>query len=268
MKLSFYFPIFLAPSALAGEVLWSGIFNSSFTVADFDKWSWSNKIEPWQWYIHGNASTSRYLEVSPHFKNPADASDAQGIKITIDGTSFWNGQTMERSEIIPQTSQNIGTGHLYYHFSLMTRHENPPNQSFEHQVAFFENHFTELKYGLSFGQSGVDNTLRWCVGGVAKWTIQLNPCSWYNFAYNVNFNESTVGLWASNGSEPLREVIWPMNATTSTDSADWHIGQLRLPNNGLFNPAPEDWYWSGVYVETAPITESVAGPVSEKSRKG
>jgi glycosyl hydrolase family 131 len=59
-------------------------------------------------------------------------------KLLQDGTSFWNGQTMERSEIIPQTSQNMGTGHLYYHFSLMTRHENPPNQSFEHQVAFFE----------------------------------------------------------------------------------------------------------------------------------
>jgi hypothetical protein len=45
--------------------------------------SFSNEIEPWQWYIHGNASTSRYLEVSSDFKNPADTTDAQGIKITI-----------------------------------------------------------------------------------------------------------------------------------------------------------------------------------------
>ena len=103
---------------------------------------------------------------------------------------------------------------------------------------------------------------------MAKWTTQLSHCNWYNFAYDINFNESTVGLWVSNGSEPLRQVIYPTNvttynATTYTDSSDWHIGQLRLPNNGLFNPAPEDWYWSGIYVEAPPITTSVAGPSSK-----
>lgn len=45
---------------------------------------------------------------------------------------------MERSEIIPQTTQNLGTGHLYYHFSLKTSSTNPPNPGFEHQIAFFE----------------------------------------------------------------------------------------------------------------------------------
>lgn len=45
---------------------------------------------------------------------------------------------MERSEIIPQTSQDLGSGHLFYHFSLMANDTNPPNPKFEHQIAFFE----------------------------------------------------------------------------------------------------------------------------------
>lgn len=42
---------------------------------------------------------------------------------------------MERTEIIPQTSNNLGQGHLYYHFSLMTSSTNAPNPGFEHQIA-------------------------------------------------------------------------------------------------------------------------------------
>jgi hypothetical protein len=45
---------------------------------------------------------------------------------------------MERSEIIPQTSADLGSGRLFYHFSLMTNTTNPPNPKFEHQIAFFE----------------------------------------------------------------------------------------------------------------------------------
>lgn len=45
---------------------------------------------------------------------------------------------MERSEIIPQTSEDLGSGHLFYHFSLMANDTTPPNAKFEHQIAFFE----------------------------------------------------------------------------------------------------------------------------------
>jgi len=107
-----------AASARAGTILWTGIFNATQTVADFDVWSWSNEIEYWQWYNHGSEPTADYLALSPDYMNPADTSDAQGIKITIDGTSFWDGQTMERSEIIPQTSENLGEGHLFVFPSL------------------------------------------------------------------------------------------------------------------------------------------------------
>lgn len=69
---------------------------------------------------------------------------------------------MWRTELIPQTSTNIGTGTQYYHFSLKTSTTNPPDVSlnsiqfhlmglifspqptFEHQILFFESHFTEV----------------------------------------------------------------------------------------------------------------------------
>lgn len=86
--------------AEAGEVLWSGFFNESATVADFDdcrfilevnrthsdmSGSWSNQVGDWQWYIHGSAATDKYLGLAQGYKNPADTSDTQGIRITIVG---------------------------------------------------------------------------------------------------------------------------------------------------------------------------------------
>lgn len=103
MKLSTsFFALFASiSSAKAGTILWSGFFNASATVADFDdctssaychytiintyfsKGSWSNEIGDWQWYIHGSEPTADYLALSPSYKNPADTTDSQGIKITI-----------------------------------------------------------------------------------------------------------------------------------------------------------------------------------------
>ena len=122
--------------------------------------SWSNQLEPYQWYIHGDGVTSRYLALSPEFKNPA-SNDGKGIRISIvwhspvqplnrkwqannislpikDKSSSWNGQPMLRSELIPQTSADLGSGRLVYHFSLQTRKKNAPGGDIEHQIAFFE----------------------------------------------------------------------------------------------------------------------------------
>lgn len=100
------------------------------------------------------------------------------------------------------------------------------------------------------------------MGGETEWTTQLQAGNWYNFAYDIDFAAQTVGLWASNGSEPLKQVVEGVGASTSTNSADWHVGQLRLPNGGEDDKA-EDWFWSGIYVESAPITTDVAGPGAE-----
>lgn len=45
---------------------------------------------------------------------------------------------MLRSELIPQTTEDLGSGRLIYHFSLQTRKKNAPQGDVEHQIAFFE----------------------------------------------------------------------------------------------------------------------------------
>ncbi|KAL3467287.1 hypothetical protein BJX64DRAFT_274004 [Aspergillus heterothallicus] len=244
-----------APLASAGTTLWSGQFNESYTVEDFDKWSWSNQIPPWQWYIHGSSPTSTYLEVSPDFKNPnstVSTEETQGVRITIDDTSSWNGQTMMRSELIPQivSGTDLGSGVRVYHFSLSVGDDNFPNDGFEHQIAFFESHFTELKYG---GSSGTDtaSSLSWYASGTAQWSTPLESGVWYNFAYAIDFSANTVALYASTGGEDLELVVDAVSASTSTNSADWHVGVLRLDQANPGTGGAEDWFWSGVYVEEA-----------------
>ncbi|PWY81321.1 hypothetical protein BO83DRAFT_434683 [Aspergillus eucalypticola CBS 122712] len=245
-------------STLAGSVLWSGVFNSSYTVADFDEWSWSNEIAPWQWYIHGDGETSEYLALSSDYKNPA-ASDAQGLRTRLDNTSFWEGQSMQRTELIPQMSpsssaSDLGSGHLYYHFSLSASSTNPPSSSSEHQIAFFESHFTELQYQ--------DNTLKWNAGGDTHYSVELETGKWYNFAYDIDFDNQKVGLWASNGSDALTEVVSPVSASASSNGEDFHVGVLSLTGDGT-----EDWFWSGIYIEKSDLTKSI-GDGSSASASG
>ncbi|KAF9019030.1 carbohydrate-binding module family 1 protein [Hymenopellis radicata] len=243
------FASLFAGLARAGTTVWSGNFDYYSTVADFDKWSWSNQVGEYQWYIHGSGPTSDYLALDPSFKNPAITSESKGLKVTISANATWNGQTMERTELIPQTAANLGTGTLYYHFSVKRTDTNPPDSTKEHQVLFFESHFTELKYGVS----PTPTDLQWMVSGARQWGTPFTADTWFNFAYEINFSASTVGLWASTGASPLTKVVNNVSASTSTNSADFHVGVLRIVQG---NP-PEDWYISGVYVESGTITTAI-----------
>jgi len=91
--------------------------------------SWSNQVGPYQWYIHGSQPTSHYLNTGAQYKNPAVTRETLGLKMTIDSGATWNSQ-MERAELIPQTTANLGTGTLYYHFSLKRSATNAPDVRF------------------------------------------------------------------------------------------------------------------------------------------
>ncbi|KAL9054488.1 MAG: hypothetical protein Q9162_004134 [Coniocarpon cinnabarinum] len=177
--------------------------------------------------------------------------------MTIDNTAYWNGQTMRRTELIPQTSAAINKGHVYYHFSMKRSDVNPPSTLSEHQVNFFESHFTEMKYGLISGEQGTsDNQLRWDIGGQSQWNTTLDANVWHNFAYDIDFSAGTVGLWHSTAGNALTQIVAPKAASTSSNAADWHLGVLRLPSYpaNTAEDGPEDWYFSGVYIESAPLT--------------
>lgn len=108
---------------------------------------------------------------------------------------------------------------------------------------FFESHFTELKYGV--GPTTTD--LQWMIQGQRQWGTPFTAGTWFNFAYDIDFSAGTVGLWASTGSAPLTKVVQNIATSPSTNSEDFHVGVLRIVNTA----APEDWYFSGVYVHTS-----------------
>ncbi|OMP85085.1 hypothetical protein BK809_0000839 [Diplodia seriata] len=250
----------LAGSAAAGTVLWDGRFNEFNSSADLNNWSWANQVGPYQYYIHGSGDVTDYVNLSPSYKNPADTASAQGVRITIDPTAKWNSD-MWRTELIPQTSAAIASGTVFYHFSISRSATNAPSTAHEHQVNFFESHFTELKYGWLSGAAGETNpNLQWMVGGASKWSAPFDPDVWHNVAYEIDFAAQTVAFWHSTGADALVRTVAPVAASASSNGADWHLGVLRLPRSGYDSDDAEDWFFSGVYVESGDITTSVAGP--------
>lgn len=248
MKLSVALSLAAAAAVQAGTVVWDGSFDPFNTPDDFALWSWANQVGTYQYYIHGSGPPSDYLALSPSYKNPAITRESKGLKLSISPNATWNSQ-MERTELIPQTSANLGTGTLYYHFSVKRSNTNAPNSALEHQVMFFESHFTELKYGV--GSNPTD--LQWFVSGTSKWSTPFTADTWFNFAYEIDFSGNTVGLWASTGGAALTKVVANVATTAYTNSADFHVGVLRIVNQ----PGIEDWYFSGVYVESGSLTTAI-----------
>lgn len=246
---------FLFAASTSASLLWDGRFNDLASASDLENWSWENQVGPYQWYIHGSGSVDEYAELAPEHKNPNDTVSEQGAKITLTDTAYWNGQNMRRTELIPQTAASIAEGKVWYHFSLQRKEANPPSPAREHQIAFFESHFTELKYG------GSSQDLAWFAGGAEQWSAPWGAGVWHNVAYEIDFDASTVGFWHSEGADPLQLVVEPVSASTQSNGQDWHVGVLELPVNGEADEI-EDLFWSGVYVEDGEITTDVSGPPS------
>ena len=243
----------LAGSSMA-EIIWDGRFTST-SAADIGKWSWENQVGAYQYYIHGSGATTDYINISPDYANPADTS-SEGARITVDGTSSWNGQSMMRTELIPSTKAAINKGKKYYHFSLKRGTENAPDTTAEHQVAFFESHFTELKYGVD----GSNGKLQWMTDGKSAFDMDFVADQWHNVAYGIDFDASTVEFFHSTGGDKLVSKAGPIKASVSSNGADWHVGVLK------FSKTKEDWYFSGVYIEDGELTTAVgSGAAPAKS---
>ncbi|KAM3414010.1 hypothetical protein BST61_g10672 [Cercospora zeina] len=237
-------------AATSANILWDGRLNNYTDASYLDSWTWSNQVGPYQYYIHGSGKASDYVSLGPSFKNPADTS-TQGIQISIDNTSSWHGQNMMRTELIPSTQAPINKSKVFYHFSITHSTTNPPTKDEEHQICFFENHFTELKYGET---NGSENLLRWHVDGQAQWSTPLQPDVWHNVAYGIDFDAKTVTFYHSTGAGELTLVEGPIAANTFSDGADWHLGVLRLPGAAGPSLARESWQFSGVYIEDGLLT--------------
>ena len=173
-------------ASVDGAVLWDGRFNDFSSSKDLNNWSWGNQVGPYQYYIHGSGTVEKYVNLSPDYKNPADKVSKQGAKFTLDSTAFWNGQNMRRTELIPQTKAAINKGKVYYHFSMMRKDVNAPSVNREHQICFFESHFTEMKYGWISGESGTSNAnLQWMTNQQSRWKTEWKAGVWHNIAYEI-----------------------------------------------------------------------------------
>ncbi|GAB1519614.1 hypothetical protein RhiTH_002682 [Rhizoctonia solani] len=254
--------VLLAPSVLGG-IVWDGRFNNYSTATDFDKWSWSSQVGAYQTYIYGNLhgeKASSWYTLGSQYKNPATTTAKQGVKVKINANSIWNGGTMLRSELIPQTTSSL-SGHLlvlatpsksetdsrflrYFHVSLQIPTVNPPDPNYEHQIVFWEGHYADIKYGQLAGQNGVADVLRVITGGKTIWSVTPVKGTWYNFILETG---SPGGLWVSTGGNALTKVY--SGSLNGNGGTDWHIGALRLPNGNTNTITEENIYYSGVYVE-------------------
>ncbi|KAF7954264.1 hypothetical protein EAE96_005393 [Botrytis aclada] len=242
-----------------GAILWDGRFDSS-SMADLQAWSFSNAVGDYQNYIHGTSNITDYVALDSTYKNPADSGSSLGAKITLDTTSYWEGQNMRRTELIPQTSAAIGSGKVYYHFSMKREDTNAPSIYREHQICFFESHFTEMKSGWISGETGSsDPLLRWEVSATSQWSTNWTAGVWHNIAYGIDFSAGSVEFYHSTGSDPLTLTVPAVSVSASSNGADWHLGVLELPVTGQTDGV-EDFYFSGVYIENGSLTTSVAGP--------
>ena len=235
----------LAGSSMAATI-WDGRFTAT-SAAEIGKWSWENQVGAYQYYIHGSGAITDYINISSDYANPADSSSSEGARITVDGTSSWNGQNMMRTELIPSTKAAINKGKKYYHFSLKRSDTNAPDTTAEHQIAFFESHFTELKYGTS----GSNGKLQWMTDGNSAFDMDFSADEWHNVAYGIDFDANTVEFFHSTGGDKLVSKAGPLKASVSSNGADWHVGVLK------FSKTKEDWYFSGVYIEDGELTTSV-----------
>lgn len=121
---------------------------------------------------------------------------------------------------------------------------------------FAESHFTELKYGLISGASGTsDNSLRWYANSESQWNVTFEPGVWHNVAYEIDFSGGSVTFWHSTGADELTKVAGPVSVSASSNGADWHLGVLRL--NGNTDATLEDWFFSGVYIESGELTTAI-----------
>jgi hypothetical protein len=238
----------LAGTSIAGTVVWDGRFNST-SAALIDAWSFSNQVGAYQYYIHGSGATTDYVNIDRSFANPADKSPSTlGARLTVDSTSSWHNQTMMRTELIPSTKAPINKGKKYYHFSLKHEPLNSPDPTAEHQIAFFESHFTELKYGVSGSDT---RKLQWMIDGKPQCSFDFKAGVWQNVAYGIDFEAKSVEFWHSVGGDALVRKVGPVDASVFSDGADWHVGILK------FSQTKEDWYFDGVYIEEGEISTAI-----------
>ncbi|CAG8949253.1 hypothetical protein HYFRA_00004878 [Hymenoscyphus fraxineus] len=252
---------------VASKVLWDGRFNDVALVTDLEL-----PDAPYYYIDHGWRSIDSYVELASNFKNPADQKSARGVKFTIDMFSFYANTSItsreeRRTDLVPQNHVPIAiggeVGKVFYHFSLAREIQWAPAIERTFQMAFFESHFTEMTYGYKEGaDTSAVSLLRWDVEGTTLWNTTFQAREWHNIAYEVDYDEGTVGFWHSTGAEDLVLRVNPVlvNKGVIPTRRNWHLGLRELTRNGFDEYNTTNLYYSGIYIENGTMTTTVSGP--------
>jgi hypothetical protein len=196
-------------------------------------------------YIYGQVPNtnkfSTWVELDPSYKNPGECLGNKGAKVTIDGTSIWQGNTaLRRLEFIANFPGADQTGTVYFKWSMMQAGTLTMSQ-YEHQLVFFENHSCDLKYGGSGGAN-----LYFYVNGRSVWSTPFTANTWFNFGLQVDYSAKTCTIYHSTGSNTLAQVVAATSAP-GVASSDFHVGILRVSSDS--STTKQSVFYSGVYAE-------------------
>ncbi|CAG8982491.1 hypothetical protein HYALB_00002271 [Hymenoscyphus albidus] len=264
-KSSLVLAVFL--NLVASKVLWDGRFNNVTLVTDLEL-----PDSPYEYISHGWRSIESYIDLDPIFKNQADQKSARGVRFTLDLFSFYANDSItskeeRRTDLVPQNHVPIAiggeVGKVFYHFSLARERERAPAIERTTQMAFFESHFTEMTYGYKEGaEDSAASLLRWDVEGTTMWDTTFEAREWHNIAYEVDYDEGTVGFWHSTGADDLVLRVKPVlvNKGVIPTRRNWHLGlrELTRENYNVYNTTMV--YYSGIYIENGTLTTTVSGP--------
>jgi len=196
-------------------------------------------------YIYGQVPStnkfSTWVELDASYKNPGECLGTKGTKVTIDGTSIWQGNSaLRRLEYIANFPRSDQTGAIYYKWSMMQAGTLTMSQ-YEHQLVFFENHSCDLKYG---GGGGAN--LYFYINGRSVWNTPFTANTWFNFGLRVDYSAKTCTIYHSTGSNTLAQVVAATSAP-GISPEDFHLGILRVSSDS--STTKQSVFYSGVYAE-------------------
>jgi hypothetical protein len=230
-----------------GVLPWVGNFNDYTSTTQMDASTPGSPTGQYLCYIYGQVPSSNkfstWVELDPSYKNPGECIGNKGVKVTIDGTSIWQGNSvLRRLEFIANFPGSDQTGTIYYKWSMMQSGTFTMSQ-YEHQLVFFENHPCDLKYGGSGGAN-----LWFNINGRSVWNTPFTANTWYNFGLQVDYSAKTCTIYHSTGSNALAQVVAATSAPGIAPS-DFHLGILRVTTASDTSTTKQSIFYSGVYAE-------------------
>ncbi|KAF8657321.1 hypothetical protein AX16_002243 [Volvariella volvacea WC 439] len=250
-------------------IIYDGRARFNLTAADLDA---SN--DPFLTVVKGTEAASHYTELLGRSVRPTSLwshpfyPTEQAISVSIDNSSvFYPGGNnpqfgFRRTELIAQKNKNPGElneeterGTTVFHFSIRDDYKlgwerRLLDMRHEYQIVFIEPSDGTHVFGVQLGTPFANPTSALPAANANHFKIldhSLNVIFstpfipggvWHNFAIQVDWKKSTLGVWFSRDGKPLQPVTKLVENKSvppgEVVKGEFHFGLLKLP---LVNPA-------------------------------